>query len=45
MREKIQVVLNVLSSKDVFLGANAKFTKAEMIEWCENWIAIYDKFM
>ena len=43
-REKIQDVLEVLSSKEeVFLGPNARYTKAEMIEWCESWIKIYDK--
>ena len=44
VREKIQDVLDVLSSKEeVFLGPNARYTKAEMIEWCESWIKIYDK--
>ena len=42
-REKIQDVLDVLSSKDVFLDPNTRYTKAEMIEWCASWIAIYDK--
>jgi hypothetical protein len=42
-REKIQDVLEVLSSKEVFLDPNAKYTKAEMIQWCESWIKIYDK--
>ena len=41
-REKIQDVLDVLSSEEVFLGPNA-YTKAEMIEWCASWIKIYDK--
>jgi hypothetical protein len=44
-REKIQVVLDVLSSKEVFLGPKARYTKAEMIEWCASWIAIYDKLL
>jgi hypothetical protein len=42
-REKIQHVLDMLSSKDVFLGPNARYTKAEMIKWCESWIKIYDR--
>ena len=42
-REKIQHVLDMLSSKEVFLGPNAQYTKAEMIEWCENWIKISDR--
>ena len=42
-REKIQDVLDVLSSKEVFLDPNTRYTKAEMIEWCTSWIAIYDK--
>ena len=42
-REKIQDVLNALSSKEVSLGPNTQYTKAEMIEWCASWIAIYDK--
>ncbi len=42
-RQKIEDVLNVLSSSEVFLGPNTRFTKDEMIEWCENWIRIYDK--
>jgi len=42
-RQKIQDVLDVLSSGEVFLGPNARYTKAEMIEWCASWIKIYDK--
>jgi hypothetical protein len=42
-REKIQDVLDILSSKEVFLDPNTRYTKAEMIEWCASWIAIYDK--
>ena len=42
-RQKIQDVLDALSSKEVFLGPNTGYTKAEMIEWCASWIAIYDK--
>ena len=42
-REKIQDVLDVLSSKEVFLDPNTRYTKAEMIEWCASWIKIYDK--
>jgi hypothetical protein len=42
-REKIQAVLDALSSKEVFLDPNARYTKAEMIEWCASWIKIYDK--
>ena len=42
-REKIEDVLDVLSSKEVFLDPNTRYTKAEMIEWCTSWIAIYDK--
>jgi hypothetical protein len=42
-REKIQDVLDALSSQEVFLGPNTQYTKAEMIEWCASWIAIYDK--
>ena len=42
-REKIQDVLNVLSSEEVFLDPNARYTKAEMIGWCESWIKIYDR--
>jgi hypothetical protein len=42
-RQKIQDVLNVLSSSEVFLSPNTRFTNDEMIEWCENWIRIYDK--
>jgi hypothetical protein len=42
-REKIQDVLEVLSSKEVFLDPNAKYTKAEMIQWCDSWIKIYDR--
>ena len=41
-REKIQDVLDFLSSEGVFLGPNARYTKAEMIKWCESWIKIYD---
>ncbi len=42
-REKIQDVLNVLSSKEVSLGPNNRYTRAEMIAWCESWIKIYDR--
>ena len=42
-RQKIQDVLDVLSSREVFFDPNARYTKAEMIEWCEGWIKIYDK--
>jgi hypothetical protein len=42
-REKIQDVLDVLSSEGVFLGPNVRYTKAEMIKWCESWIKIYDR--
>jgi hypothetical protein len=31
-RERIQDVLDVLSSKDVFLDPNTRYTKTEMIE-------------
>ena len=41
--QRIQDVLDVLSSKEVFLDPNTRYTKAEMIEWCASWIAIYDK--
>ena len=41
-REKIQDVLNVLSSKEVPLGPNNRYTQAEMIAWCESWIKIYE---
>ena len=27
----------------MFLGPSSAYTKAEMIEWCESWIAIYDR--
>ena len=40
---EFQDVLDVLSSKDVFLDPNTRYTKTEMIEWCASWIAIYDK--
>ena len=42
-REKIQGVLNVLSSEEVCLDPNAQFTKAEMVKWCRTWIEIYDR--
>jgi hypothetical protein len=42
-REKIQDVLNVLSSKEVPLGPNNRYTQAEMIAWCESWIKIYER--
>ena len=42
-REKIQDVLNVLSSKEVPLGPNTRYTQAEMIAWCESCIKIYDR--
>jgi len=42
-REKIQDVLNVLSSEEVFLGPDNRYTKAEMIAWCESWIKINDR--
>ena len=42
-REKIQGVLNVLSSEEVCLDPNARFTKAEMVKWCRTWIEIYDR--
>jgi hypothetical protein len=41
-REKVQDVLDALRSEEVFLGQNARNKKDEMIEWCENWIEIYD---
>jgi hypothetical protein len=40
-REKIQDVLDALSSNKRF--PDEPYTKAEMIKWCESWIAIYDK--
>jgi hypothetical protein len=42
-REKIQDVLDLLSTEDTLLGPNARYTKAEMIKWCESWIKIYDR--
>ena len=42
-REKIQDVLDALSSDKLFPDPNTRYTKAEMIEWCESWIKIYDK--
>ena len=42
-REKIQDVLDVLSSEEMFPDPNARYTKAEMIMWCKNWIEIYDR--
>jgi hypothetical protein len=42
-REKIEVVLDMLSSEEVSLTADARYTKAEMIAWCESWIEIYDR--
>ncbi len=42
-REKIQDVLDALSSNKLFPDPNTRYTKAEMIEWCESWIKIYDK--
>ena len=42
-RDKIQDVLDALSSKEVFLDSNGRYTKAEMIEWCASWVKIYDK--
>ena len=43
-REKIQDILNILlSSKEVSLGPDDRYTKPEMIAWCESWIKIYDR--
>ena len=42
-REKIEEVLEYLSSKEVILDPNSRYTKAEMSEWCKSWINIYDK--
>jgi hypothetical protein len=42
-REKIESVLNVLSSEEACLDPNARFTKAEMVKWCRTWIEIYDQ--
>ena len=42
-RDKIQDVLDALSSKEVFLDSSGRYTKAEMIEWCASWVKIYDK--
>jgi hypothetical protein len=42
-RDKIQDVLDALSSNKLFPDPNTRYTKAEMIEWCASWIAIYDK--
>ena len=42
-REKIQAVLDALSSNKLFPDPSTRYTKAEMIEWCESWIKIYDK--
>ena len=42
-REKIQTVLDALSSNKLFHDPNTRYTKAEMIEWCASWIKIYDK--
>ena len=42
-REKIQDVLNVLRSNEVSFGPDNRYTKAEMIAWCESWIKIYDR--
>ena len=42
-RDKIQAVLDALSSNKLFPDPNTPYTKVEMIEWCESWIAIYDK--
>ena len=35
--------LDALSSNKLFPDPNTRYTKADMIEWCESWIAIYDK--
>ncbi|MGH9425871.1 MAG: hypothetical protein ACRD2L_06140 [Terriglobia bacterium] len=42
-REKVQDVLDGLRSEEVFLDPSARYTKTEMIEWCESWIRIYDR--
>jgi hypothetical protein len=42
-RDKIQVVLDALSSNKLLPDPNTRYTKAEMIEWCESWVKIYDK--
>ena len=37
------VYTNFLQRAAEFLDPDTQYTKAEMIEWCASWIAIYDK--